>query len=130
VDDATLLCSRDASALPRAIVHGYHRAHAPERSWAAPGGMVLRGIAHDFNNIPGAILGFGEMAQRGAALGNARGATSQHHDASAAARCRRIRLCRSGASVRHESASCARRRSPAKRAASRKGRSAMDDGNP
>ena len=32
-------------------------------------GTLAGGIAHDFNNILGAILGYGEMAQRGAAKG-------------------------------------------------------------
>jgi PAS domain S-box-containing protein len=33
-------------------------------------GTLAGGIAHDFNNILGAILGYGEMAQRGAAKGS------------------------------------------------------------
>jgi PAS domain S-box-containing protein len=33
-------------------------------------GTLAGGIAHDFNNILGAILGYGEMAQRGAAEGS------------------------------------------------------------
>ncbi len=34
-------------------------------------GTLASGIAHDFNNILGAILGFGEMAQKGAQPGSA-----------------------------------------------------------
>jgi signal transduction histidine kinase/CheY-like chemotaxis protein len=34
-------------------------------------GTLASGIAHDFNNILGAILGFGEMAQKGAEPGSA-----------------------------------------------------------
>jgi PAS domain S-box-containing protein len=33
-------------------------------------GTLAGGIAHDFNNILGAILGFGELAQRSAAIGS------------------------------------------------------------
>jgi PAS domain S-box-containing protein len=34
-------------------------------------GTLAGGIAHDFNNILGAILGYGELAQKGAAAGSA-----------------------------------------------------------
>ena len=39
-------------------------------------GTLAGGIAHDFNNILGAILGYGEMALRGASKGTVCGATS------------------------------------------------------
>jgi signal transduction histidine kinase/CheY-like chemotaxis protein len=74
---ATLLCSRDASgALLRAstaFTDITERTQLERQLGQAQRleamGTLAGGIAHDFNNILGAILGFGEMAQRGAALG-------------------------------------------------------------
>ena len=74
---ATLLCSRDASdALLRASTAFSditERTRLERQLGQAQRleamGTLAGGIAHDFNNILGAILGFGEMAQRGAALG-------------------------------------------------------------
>ena len=74
---ATLLCSRDASgALLRAstaFTDMTERTRLERQLGQAQRleamGTLAGGIAHDFNNILGVILGFGEMAQRGAALG-------------------------------------------------------------
>ncbi len=74
---ATLLCSREASGpllrASTAFTDITDRTQLERQLGKAQRleamGTLAGGIAHDFNNILGAILGFGEMAQRGAALG-------------------------------------------------------------
>ena len=86
---ATLLCSRDASgALLRAstaFTDITERTRLERQLGQAQRleamGTLAGGIAHDFNNILGAILGYGEMALRGARQGKPAAARPrQHHD--------------------------------------------------
>jgi CheY-like chemotaxis protein/two-component sensor histidine kinase len=46
------------------------RATSPTESAPRPIGTLAGGIAHDFNNILGAILGYGELAQKGSPEGS------------------------------------------------------------